>query len=55
MRNAAAVFYKQIKDTWKNKTVLIQFLLFPVITVVMNRAVKIENMTETFFLPNCLR
>ncbi|MBR7056588.1 MAG: ABC transporter permease [Oscillospiraceae bacterium] len=49
MRNAAAVFYKQIKDTWKNKTVLIQFLLFPVMTVVMNRAVKMENMTENFF------
>lgn len=49
MRNIAAVFYKQIKDTLKNKTVLIQFLMFPVMTVVMNNAMKIENMPENFF------
>lgn len=49
MKNIAAVFYKQIKDTLKNKTVLIQFLMFPVMAVIMNHAVRIETMPENFF------
>lgn len=49
MRNIMAVFYKQVKDTLKNKTVLIQFLLFPCMTVIMTKAVKMEKMPENFF------
>ena len=49
MKNAAAVFTKQVKDTIKNKAILIQFLMFPVITLIMENAVKIDGMPEHFF------
>lgn len=50
MRNVSAVFRKQIKETLKNKTILIQFLLFPVLTPIMESTVKIENMPGRFFV-----
>ncbi len=50
MKNIKAVFIKQIIDTTKNKTVFIQFLMFPIMTVVMENAIKIENMPEYFFV-----
>lgn len=50
MHNIGAVFGKQWKETLKNKTVFIQFVLFPVMTLVMDRAVKIEGMPERFFV-----
>ena len=49
MNNILAVFAKQIKDTFRNKTILIQFLMFPVITLVMENAVRIDGMPEHFF------
>ena len=49
MRHVVAIFWKQIKDTIKNKAILIQFLMFPVMTVVMENAMEIENMPEHFF------
>ena len=50
MRAIDAVFMKQLKETLKNKTILIQFLMFPVMAIVMENAVKIENMPEHFFV-----
>ena len=50
MNNVAASFKKQLKDTLKNKTVLIQFILFPVMTLIMNNAIKIQDMPENFFV-----
>ena len=50
MKNTIAIFKKQIKDTLRNKTVLIQFILFPVITVIMNHTVKIPDMPKNFFV-----
>lgn len=50
MRNIAAIFKKQLKDTLHNKTVLIQFIMFPAITLVMNRAVSIPEMPNNFFV-----
>lgn len=50
MRNAFAIFRKQIKDTLKNKTVLIQFVMFPILTLIMDNAVQIEGMPENFFV-----
>ncbi|MDE6593435.1 MAG: ABC transporter permease [Oscillospiraceae bacterium] len=50
MNNITAIFKKQLLDTLKNKTVLIQFLMFPVLTVIMNNAVKIEGMPKNFFV-----
>ena len=49
MNNISAVFLKQIRETLKNKPILIQFLMFPVLAVVMENAVKIEDMPEHFF------
>ncbi len=50
MKKIKAVFIKQIIDTTKNKTVFIQFLMFPIMTVIMENAIKIENMPEYFFV-----
>ena len=49
MRNAGVIFKKQLKDTLKNKTVLIQFIMFPAMTLLMENAVKIPDMPELFF------
>ena len=49
MRNAAVIIRKQLKDTLKNKTVLIQFLMFPVMTLIMENAISIPDMPEFFF------
>ena len=44
-----AILWKQMKDTLKNKTILIQFLMFPVMTVVMENAITLQGMPEHFF------
>ncbi|MCR5167138.1 MAG: ABC transporter permease [Oscillospiraceae bacterium] len=49
MKNISAIFLKQMKDTLKNKMVLIQFVMFPVLAVIMQNAVKPEGMPEHFF------
>lgn len=50
MNNIIAIFKKQLKDTFKNKTVLIQFVMFPVLTIIMNNTIKIDGMPENFFV-----
>lgn len=50
MDNIIAIFKKQLKDTFKNKTVLIQFMMFPVLTLIMNNSIKIDGMPENFFV-----
>ena len=50
MNNICAIFKKQMKDTFKNKTILIQFVMFPVLTILINSAVKIDGMPERFFV-----
>lgn len=50
MKNIEAVFAKQIIDTMKNKTVFIQFLMFPIMTIIMENSVKLEGMPEHFFV-----
>lgn len=49
MRNMSAVFLKQMKETLKNKTILIQFLMFPVMTIILENAIKMEDMPEHYF------
>lgn len=44
-----AILWKQLKDCLKNKTVLIQFLMFPVMTIIMENAISIPDMPEHFF------
>ena len=50
MRNAWIIFKRQLRDTIKNRTVLIQFILFPVLTLVMTRAVQPAGLPENFFV-----
>ena len=50
MNNIVAIFNKQLKDTLKNKTVLVQFVLFPIMTLIMNNAIKMQDMPENFFV-----
>jgi len=50
IRKIIAILKKQIKDTIKNKVVLIQFLMFPMLTVIMDNAVKISGMPENYFI-----
>lgn len=49
MRNIGVIIKKQIKDTLKNKTVLIQFVMFPVLTLIFEQAINIPDMPELFF------
>ncbi len=49
MRNVLIIIKKQLKDTIKNKTILIQFLLFPIMTLIMEYAIVIDGMPELFF------
>lgn len=49
MNGISTVFLKQIKETLKNKTILIQFVLFPILAVIMENTVRIGGMPEHFF------
>lgn len=50
MKNIIAIFKKQVRDTLRNKTVLIQFLMFPAMTLIMNNTVRLPDMPENFFV-----
>lgn len=50
MKHAIAIFKKQIKDTVKNKAVLIQFIMFPIMTLIMNNAIQINDLPKNFFV-----
>ena len=49
IKHIIAILWKQIKDTLKNKTILIQFVMFPALTLIMENAVKLDDMPEHFF------
>lgn len=49
MRNIFTIIEKQIKDTFKNKIILIQFILFPTMTIIMENAIDVKDMPELFF------
>lgn len=50
MHTIIAIWNKQTKETLRNKTVLLPFLLFPLIAFVMNQSVHVEGMPKHFFL-----
>lgn len=50
MESVGMILQKQWKDTWKNEAVLIQFLMFPVLVVIMTKLVKIDGMPKNFFV-----
>ncbi len=45
-----AILWKQLKDTIKNKAILIQFIMFPFMTIIMENAMNMEDMPEHFFV-----
>ena len=49
-KKISAIFIKQVKDTFKNKSIFIQFVMFPVMAIVLESSVKIEGMQENFFV-----
>ena len=49
IRHMMAILWKQLKDTTSNKEILVQFLMFPVMTIVMEKAVKIDGMPAHYF------
>lgn len=44
-----AILWKQLKDTLKNKTILIQFIMFPFMTIIMEKSISLPDMPEHFF------
>ncbi|MDD6327375.1 MAG: ABC transporter permease [Lachnospiraceae bacterium] len=49
MNHVRSILWKHLKDTLKNTAILIQFIMFPCMTIIMENAVKIPNMQEHFF------
>lgn len=49
IKHIAAVFWKQIKDTLKNKETLIQFVMFPVMAMIMEKAIKVDGLPSGYF------
>ena len=49
IKHVKVILWKQIKDTLKNKTILIQFIMFPILTVIMENAIEIQGMPEHYF------
>ncbi|MBO4610235.1 MAG: ABC transporter permease [Lachnospiraceae bacterium] len=49
MKNIITIIKKQFRDTVKNKPVLIQFLMFPVMTLIFENAIDVD-MPELFFV-----
>ena len=49
MHNILVIIKKQIRDTLKNKSILIQFILFPLMTIIMENAIHLDDMPECFF------
>lgn len=50
MNHIRTIFWKQIKDTLKNKTVLVQFIMLPVLTIIMNNTIHIKDMPRNYFI-----
>lgn len=48
MKVIRTIFEKQLKDTLKNKTILIQFVMMPIMTIIFNSIIK--NADENFFI-----
>ena len=49
MKTTTVIFKKQMVDTLKNKEILIQFIMFPIITIIMENVISIEGMPDYFF------
>ncbi len=49
MNNILVVFKKQLKDTFSNKSILLQVILYPVITLVMEALIRPEGMPAHYY------
>ena len=49
MNNCRIIFGKQIKDTGRNIALLIQFIMFPLMAIIMENAIQLNDMPEHFF------
>lgn len=49
MNGISTVFLKQVRETLKNKAILIHFVMFPILAIIMDATVKIEDMPPHFF------
>jgi len=49
IRHIGAILWKQGKETFKNKEILVQFVMFPALTVIMENAMEIKGLPEHFF------
>lgn len=45
-----AILKKQWKDTFKNKTIFLQFILFPVMAFALTAAIKSDDLPATYFV-----
>lgn len=50
VKKTGAVIRKQIKDTMKNKEILIQFIMFPIIAVIMDKSITMPGMQGHYFV-----
>ncbi|MBO4847328.1 MAG: ABC transporter permease subunit [Lachnospiraceae bacterium] len=50
MKNILIIIKKEIKDTLKNKAVFLQFVIMPVLTLIMENAINVEGMPELYFM-----
>lgn len=50
IRKIFAIWKKQIKDTLKNKEILIQFVMFPVLAAIMTKSINIDGMPKNYFV-----
>jgi ABC-2 type transport system permease protein len=50
VKRMTAIFKKQIKDTIKNRTVLLQFIMFPILSLIMQKAIKVEGLPRNYFV-----
>ncbi|MBD5477618.1 MAG: ABC transporter permease [Lachnospiraceae bacterium] len=50
MKNSIIIFRKQVKDTGRNLALGIQFIMFPLMAVIMENAIQVENMPPHFFV-----
>lgn len=50
MKNAVIIYKKQVKDTGKNIALLIQFIMFPLMAVIMENAIQVDDLPEHFFV-----
>ncbi len=50
IQNVTALFYKQVKDVFKNLPILVLFIVYPIIAVVMTQAMKEQLDMGSFFI-----